>query len=237
VRAATQQLQQLEQAQKETLAFVSHDIRVPLASAATQIEQALGAQHPARKQLLRALALTEDFLQTTRAQMLKTDAFAELDLIDLLHQVADDIYPLAQARSVHLALDLPGDPEWVFGHFDTLSRAVSNLMSNALKFSPPGGKVGLSARADGQQVSISVTDQGPGIPEQDLKKLFKRFSRLDPQAAHSQSGVGLGLYFVQTIVQQHGGSVQASSRDGQTVFTLHLQTSTKVKNNLHHNNS
>lgn len=237
VRAATQQLQQLEQAQKETLAFVSHDIRVPLASAATQIEQALGAQHPARKQLLRALASTEDFLQTTRAQMLKTDAFAELDLIDLLHQVADDIYPLAQARTVHLALDLPGDPVWVWGHFDTLSRAVSNLLSNALKFSPPGGTVGLSALHNGQQVSIFVTDQGPGIPEQDLDKLFKRFSRLDPQADHSQSGVGLGLYFVQTIVQQHGGSVQASSRGGQTVFTLHLQTSTKPKNKLQHNNS
>lgn len=226
VQAATQQLQQIEQSQKEALAFVSHDIRVPLASAATQIEQALGAQHPARKQLLRALASTEDFLQTTRAQMLKTDAFAELDVIDLLHQVADDIYPLAQARTVHLALDLPDEPVWVWGHFDTLSRAISNLLSNALKFSPPGGTVGLRALLNGQQVSISVTDQGPGIPEKDLDKLFKRFSRLEQKGSHSQSGVGLGLYFVQTILHKHGGQVHAACLNGQTVFTLTLMTQT-----------
>jgi CHASE2 domain-containing sensor protein/anti-sigma regulatory factor (Ser/Thr protein kinase) len=227
VRAATQQLQQLEQSQKETLAFVSHDIRVPLASASTQIEQALGAQHPARKQLLRALASTEDFLQITRAQMLKTDAFAELDLMDLLHQVADDIYPLAQARTVHLALDLPDEPVWVWGHFDTLSRAVSNLLSNALKFSPPGGTVGLSALLNAQEVNISVTDQGPGIPEKDLDKLFKRYSRLEHKGPHSQSGVGLGLYFVQTTLHKHGGRVQVTSRDGQTIFTLYLLLKTK----------
>lgn len=222
IRAATQQLHQLEQTQKETLAFVSHDIRVPLASAAAQIEQALGAQHPALKQLQRALVSTEDFLQTTRVQMLKTDAFAELDLIDLLHQVADDIYPLAQARTVHLAVSLPEEPIWVWGHFDTLSRAVSNLLSNALKFSPHGGTVGLSALLNGQQICVSITDQGPGIPEHEQKKLFKRFSRLEQKDLHTQSGVGLGLYFVQTTMHKHDGHVQVTCRDGQTVFTLFL---------------
>jgi signal transduction histidine kinase len=200
---------------------------VPLASAATQIEQALGAQHPARKQLLRALASTEDFLQTARAQMLKTDAFAELDVIDLLHQVADDIYPLAQARTVHLVLNLPEEPIWVWGHFDTLSRAVSNLLSNALKFSPSGGTVGLIALLNWQQISVAITDQGPGIPEQEREKLFKRFSRLEQQDFHSQSGVGLGLYFVQTTLEKHGGHVQVTCRDGQTVFTLFLLAQTK----------
>lgn len=228
VRAATDQLQQLEQAQKETLAFVSHDIRVPLASAAIHIQQALGDQHPAHKQLLRALAATEDFLQTSRVHMLKADAFAELDLMDLLHQVADEMYPLAQARQIQLALELPEDPVWVWGHFDTLSRAVSNLLSNALKFSPLGGTVGLTAMTHADQVSVTITDQGPGISEQDLDKLFKRFSRLEQTSAHSQSGVGLGLYFVQATLQQHGGSVQVNCRDGQTAFTLHLPVSAKI---------
>jgi CHASE2 domain-containing sensor protein/nitrogen-specific signal transduction histidine kinase len=222
VRAATAQLQHLEQTQRETLAFVSHDIRVPLASAAAQIKQDLGIDHPAHKQLARALVWTEDFLQTSRAQMLRSDAFVELDMIDLLHQVADDIYPLAQARALHLKLDLPEEPVWVLGHFETLSRAIANLLTNAIKFSPPGGLIGLSAQTSDNQIFIAISDQGPGIAPQDMDRLFKRFSRLDSQAPTLQTGVGLGLHFVQTTVGKHAGTVQVTSRPGQTVFSVHL---------------
>lgn len=222
VQAATEQLHQLEQAHQEALAFVSHDIRVPLASASIQIGKILGKQHPAHKQLTRALYWTEDFLQIARAQMLKADAMTELDLIDLLHQVADDIYPLAQANALRLSLALPTEPVWVLGHFDTLSRAVMNLLSNAVKFSPRGGLVGLSARQEGDQVLVVITDQGLGIPEQADAKLFKRFSRLERPYARNNGGVGLGLYFVQTTMQRHGGRAQMSRREGETAFTLHL---------------
>lgn len=226
VRAATAQLQHLDQTQRETLAFVSHDIRVPLASAAAHIKTDLGEHHPAHKQMVRALAWTEDFLQTSRAQMLRPDGFVELDVVALLHEVADDIYPLALANSLTLELDLPEEPVWIQGHFDTLSRAVANLLSNALKFSPLGGVVQLSAKRSDQQVHIGITDQGPGIAAPDIERLFKRFSRLEPAGSRSQNGVGLGLYFVQTTVHKHGGTVTVSSSPGQTTFSVNLSLST-----------
>lgn len=222
VRAATAQLQHLDQTQRETLAFVSHDIRVPLASAAAHIKTDLGEHHPAHKQMVRALAWTEDFLQTSRAQMLRPDGFVELDVVALLHEVADDFYPLALASSLTLELDLPEEPVWIQGHFDTLSRAIANLLSNALKFSPVGGVVQLSAKRSDQQLHIGITDQGPGIAAPDIERLFKRFSRLEPPGSRSQTGVGLGLYFVQTTVHKHGGTVTVSSSPGQTTFSLNL---------------
>ena len=233
VRAATAQLQHLEQSQRETLAFVSHDIRVPLASAAAQIKSDLGEHHPAHKQMVRALAWTEDFLQTSRAQMLRADGFAELDVMALLHEVADDIYPLALANALTLDLDLPEEPIWIQANFDTLSRAIANLLSNALKFSPPGGHIRLSAKLNGNQVQIDITDQGPGIAPQDIERLFKRFSRLEPAASSLQTGVGLGLYFVQTTVQKHGGTVTVSSCPGKTTFSLNLSVQIYINAKIH----
>lgn len=222
VRAATAQLQFLDQTQRETLAFVSHDIRVPLASAAAQIKNELGEHHPTHKQMAKALAWTEDFLQTARVQMLRSDNFSDLELTALLQEVADDIYPLVMAQGLTLELDWPDTPIEIHGNFDTLSRAMANLLSNAIKFSPPGGLIRLAAKIDGDQVGIAVTDQGPGIAEQDLERLFKRFSRLEPGAGHLQTGVGLGLYFVRTTVHKHGGTVNVVSQPGNTSFILNL---------------
>lgn len=222
VRADTAHLQHLDQTQRETLAFISHDIRVPLASAVAQIKSELGEHHPAHKQMVRALAWTEDFLQTSRAQMLQVDGFTELDLIALLHEVADDIYPLTKVNALTLVLDLPEEPVWIQGDFGTLSRAIANLLSNALKFSPPGGAIKLSAKIHTDQVHIDITDQGPGIAPQDIERLFKRFSRLEPGTVGSKTGVGLGLYFVETIVLKHGGTVTVTSRVGETTFRLNF---------------
>lgn len=222
VRQATAHLQQLDQAQRETLAFVSHDIRVPLASAAAQVKHDLGEHHPAYLQLNRALAWTEDYLQTSRAQMLRKEDFAEMDVVALLHEVADEIYPLAQAKGLRLLIDLPFDPVWIQGNFDTLFRAVVNLMANALKFSPADGQIELSGQLQGQQLHIAITDHGPGIAQSDIDRLFKRFSRLDQTGTHSHQGVGLGLYFVQTTVQKHRGVVQVESAKGRTTFRIVL---------------
>ena len=222
VRQATAHLQQLDQAQRETLAFVSHDIRVPLASAAAQIKQDLGEHHSAYLQLSRALAWTEDYLQTSRAQILHKEDFVEMDVVALLHQVADEIYPLPEAKGVHLLIDVPFDPVWTQGNFDTLFRAVINLMANALKFSPPDGQIELSGHLQGEQLHIAITDHGPGIAQVDIDRLFKRFSRLDQTENQSHQGVGLGLYFVQTTVQKHRGVLQVESIKGRTTFRIVL---------------
>jgi len=230
VRAATTQLQQLEETQRETLAFVSHDIRVPLASAAMQIRQELGAQHPAHLQLQRALRWTEDFLQTARAQMLNRENFAELDITALLHEAVDEIYPLAQKQQLLLEISLPEDPQWVQGNAETLLRAVINLLGNALKFSPSGGRIGLQARIESKQIFIDVTDQGPGIAPEAKASLFKRFSR--PQGDGVHTGAGLGLYFVHTVAHHHGGTVKYSRLPSRTCFCISLPLSQQETKNL-----
>ncbi len=220
VRAATTQLQRLDETQRETLAFVSHDIRVPLASVAIQICQELGEQHPAHLQLERALRWTEDFLQTARAQMLSRESFVELDIVALLHEVVDEIYPLAQKQQLPLDISLPEEPQWVHGNAETLLRAVTNLLANALKFSPPDGRVGLHAHTESGHFHICVTDQGPGIAAEEQAHLFKRFSR--PLGEGHHTGAGLGLYFVHTVVHHHGGAVHYSRRSDQTCFVIRL---------------
>jgi signal transduction histidine kinase len=230
VRSATTQLQHLDETQRETLAFVSHDIRVPLASAAIQIRQELGEHHPAHLQLERALRWTEDFLQTARAQMLSRENFAELEITALLHEAVDEIYPLAQKQQLLLEISLPEDPQWVQGNAETLLRAVTNLLGNALKFSPSGGRIGLQARIESKQIFIDVTDQGPGIAPEAKASLFKRFSR--PQGDGVHTGAGLGLYFVHTVAHHHGGTVKYSRLPSRTCFCISLPLSQQETKNL-----
>lgn len=223
IQQATALLKLLEQQQRETLAFVSHDIRVPLGSAAAQIKEALGAQHPAHRQLVRALSWTEDFLLTSRVQMLRSDVFETLDMVGVLHEVVDEIHPMAAQRGLTLLANLPIDPVWVMGHADTLNRTIANLLSNALKFSPAGQSIEINVSVLASQMVIDITDHGPGIAQSDMDRLFKRFSRLEtlpPQA--ETTGVGLGLYFVQTSLKKHGGSISVHSQPGKTSFMVLL---------------
>lgn len=223
VRAATLQVQKLEESQRETLAFVSHDIRSPLASAAAQIKRDLGAEHPAHQQLARALHWTEAFLQNARAQTLDSQTFTELDIINTLHEVVDEIYPLAQSQGLSLSIDLPTYPVWVNGHRETLQRAIINLMSNALKHSPAAGEIGLKAHVQAQKIQIIVSDQGAGVAPQDLDRLFKRFNR--PSHSGMATGAGLGLYYVHTVTHQHRGTVQFRRQNGHSCFSVFLPVS------------
>ena len=224
VQIATTHLKNVELEQRETLAFVSHDIRVPLASAVVQVESALGQQHPAYRQLSRALAWTEEFLQTSHAQMIDCQSFEEIELLSLLHQVVDEVYPLINSRGLQLPRQLPDGTVWVRGQFDLLMRAVSNILVNAIHFSPPGGTIELRVHVKVDSVDITISDQGQGIAPEQMDKLFQRFSRINPKPAAHPSGAGLGLYFVQTVITKHGGDVHVKSQAGQTEFGFCLPT-------------
>ncbi|MEK7345028.1 MAG: CHASE2 domain-containing protein [Pseudomonadota bacterium] len=222
IQNATDRLMALEQQQRETLANISHDIRSPIASAAAQVKNELGAQHPVHRQLTKVLHWTEAFLHTSRAQMLDPDSFETLDIVDLLHQAMDEFYPLAQERQQQMNAQLPLDPVWVLGHFDSLSRAIGNLLGNANKFAPIHSRIDIHAHTTGQHIHIAITDQGPGIPAEQIGHIFQRFNQGEAQKIHPHGGVGLGLYYVQTVAHKHGASVSVSSQPGATTFTLRL---------------
>lgn len=220
VQAAAHRLRHLQDERRETLAFISHDIRAPLASALMQIDDLpTAAQKRLREPLTRGLGLAEEFLRTSRAEMIDTARFEELDFGGLLHQAVDDAFAGARAKSVHFVRALPDEPVWVNGEFGLLHRAMLNLVQNAVHYAPSGSEVRIALTVEAGHALASVTDRGPGIAAEDQARLFQRFTRATGQG----SGTGLGLYFVRTVAEKHGGTAAVRSAPGEaTCFTLKL---------------
>ncbi len=207
------EVKRLEAERRETLAFLSHDIRAPLAMAVEQLRSSQRSPQELarlRTQLSRAHELAEEFLATSRAELSDEAAFQEIDLCGLLHQAIDAVFPLAQSRKVALIREIPVDPVWVRGEFGLLERMAVNLIQNAVKYSPDNSHVRIELEVDGSKVRYCVIDSGPGIPEAEMPRLFKRFSRLNEQGS-AVPGAGLGLYFVRVVAEKHGGSVRADN--------------------------
>lgn len=130
----------------------------------------------------------------------------------LLREVTEEM--TVQARARQISLLLVADPCEVTGNRALLRQAVSNLVENAVKYSPDGSKVQLIARREEDFVILEVTDQGPGIPRELLERVFEPFFRVDDARSRQQGGAGLGLALVRAIVEAHGGTVCVEENDG-----------------------
>ena len=224
VRNASKQLRFLNENRKETLAFISHDLRAPLASAIAVIGKNDEMKTLLHKSLSQALALAEDFLQASRAEMIDVSAFDEIDFVGLVHQAVDDAYNEATHKQINLVRDITENIVWVEGSFGLLHRAILNLILNAVKFSPVKSNIiiKVSLAEHNSDIVVSVIDQGPGISSKDQLNLFKRFSRVKGQES-TFSGTGLGLYFVNIVAEKHGGRIKVKSDIGSgTTFSLSL---------------
>ncbi|HEX5741003.1 MAG TPA: ATP-binding protein [Pilimelia sp.] len=133
---------------------------------------------------------------------------------------------MAQRR--HLAVDTAVAPVEVFADPMRLRQMINNLMSNAIKYTPPGGHVTVTGGRSGHRVAVSVADTGIGIAAEDLPRLFQRFQQIgDP--SHHQAGTGLGLALTQELAHAHGGEVTVESTRGDgSTFTLTLPAGTPV---------
>ncbi|MFV1921387.1 MAG: CHASE2 domain-containing protein [Methylotenera sp.] len=225
VRNASRQLRFLNENRKETLAFISHDLRSPLASAIAVIEKNDEVKALLHKPLTQALGLAEDFLQASRAEMIDVSAFDEIDFVGLVHQAVDDAYDEARNKRINLIRDIADNVVWVEGNFGLLHRAILNLILNAIKYSPENTEIIIKVSLVKQNsIVVSVTDQGPGISNKDQINLFKRFSRVKGHEK-TASGTGLGLYFVNVVVEKHRGLIQVKSDIGTgTTFSIYLNT-------------
>lgn len=219
VQVAQQRLRDLQTRRDDGLAFISHDLRAPLAGAVQQLQSGtLDAKARERLlgQLRRALDLAQGFLDLSRAQALEPSALAELDLGAVLHQAADFAYDEALAHGVRFARDLPDDPIWVRGDFDALERVATNLLRNAVQHGPAGSTVTLGATLAPKSIRFWVKDQGPGLTAEQSARLFQRFGRgADAGAAGPSGSTGLGLYYVRLVAEKHGGTAGAQSIPGQ----------------------
>ena len=218
-----------ERAREETLAFVTHDLRSPVASIQLLADfHQRGIQTLPVDQLMievkrlagRALELSEAFVQASQAQS-KPLEVSDGDLDALLAEAVRDVAPQAVARDVHLELQASGGAVPARFDHELLARAIGNLLTNAVKYSPQHGKVSVGVESSELGHVLRVQDQGPGMDAQQLARLFRAYSRAG--ASPSQAGVGLGLQFVQRVADRHGGWVHVDSQPGHgTRFDLFI---------------
>jgi PAS domain S-box-containing protein len=146
---------------------------------------------------------------------------APLDIGALVRRVADEIRPTLVQHT--LVCSLPDTPVMIEGDELRLEQVLQNLLSNAVKYSPHGGPIRVQVERQSQAVCLAVADQGIGIPQADLPRLFQRFYRADNVDPQQISGMGIGLYVVRAIVELHGGQVDAESPEaGGSIFTIRL---------------
>jgi signal transduction histidine kinase len=226
-------LRDAEQAKKQFVAHVSHELRTPLTSIRGALALVLDGGAPvdedsaelltaAHRSAERLLALVNDLLDLERVGSgeLSVDK-KDCDLAAALTRAAETVKPIAGDAGVALAIDagpicLHADPE-------RLAQVVINLLANAIRFSPRGGTVALSARADGECVRITIDDQGPGVPPDFRQSIFEPFKQVKGSAAHKKGGTGLGLTISHAIVTAHGGAIAVGDAPGGGArFTIDL---------------
>jgi two-component system sensor histidine kinase SaeS len=209
------------------IATVAHDLRSPLGAvyavldfvldqllpeddAHVMVRRHLGIARNAANQMLDMVA---DLLEGTTLEAGRLAlAMAPCDPADIVRTVADELAVVASRRHITVACDLASRLPAIVADRGRIGRIFSNLGANAIRFTPPGGCVTLSATADGNAVRFNVVDTGIGINEQDLPHVFERFWRAD---CRSSGGVGLGLAIAKRFVEAHRGEIWVESTPGQ----------------------
>jgi|SRR5579871_2012874 len=229
-------LSRLDQSFETMRRFVqdaSHELRTPLAVIRGEADVVLSRERSAaeyreslatiQQETQRLSRLVDDLLNLARADAGRVQLrMEELYLNDLLGECCRSVQPLAAARQIELECRCAGDIAFR-GDEGLLRRMVINLLDNAVRYTPPGGKVQASLEAQGADVRIRVADTGIGIAPEASHRVFERFYRADPSRNREQDGFGLGLSIVKWIAESHHGQVELESKPGSgSTFTVHL---------------
>jgi PAS domain S-box-containing protein len=210
----------------EFISAVSHELRTPLTAIHAALELladgSVGKLSPAAERMVetalrgssRLTRLVSDIIDMER---LESGTFAmdpsARDLAPIVEAAVGGLRVLADDAGVRMVLDLRRSP--ALCDADRIVQAVVNLVGNAVKFSPAGGTVRVSVRPVGEEVHFSVSDEGRGVPADDLELVFDRFHQVSPGDAREKSGTGLGLAITKSIIERHGGQVWVESEEGQ----------------------
>lgn len=227
----------IDRMRTDFIANASHELRTPLASIAGFIETLRGpARNDAKardnflqimqEQTARMARLIDDLLSLSRLEAKPYVRPTErVDLGRLLREVSDSLSHLATETGVAIKLDLPEAPLEVTGNRDELVQVFANLLENACKYGSSGGRVTLQARREkpGAETAVTVTDFGPGIPQEHIPRITERFYRVDVETSRAQKGTGLGLAIVKHILTRHGARLSIRSKVGEgSSFTVHF---------------
>jgi signal transduction histidine kinase len=163
----------------------------------------------------RLIKLVNDLLDVSRLERGTLSVNPQpVDLAGLTRSVLDELASLVQEQGHRISLALDDGPPAALGDAQLLRQVVLNLVSNAIKYTPPGGEISVEVRAEGPSVRWSIRDSGIGIPDEARARLFEKFYRADNVAQIETEGTGLGLYIVRLIVEHLGGRVWCESGEG-----------------------
>ncbi|MCC8404496.1 CHASE2 domain-containing protein [Paraburkholderia sp. MMS20-SJTN17] len=222
-----------ERQREDALRLLSHDMRSPQASIIALIEIERARTEPVLERNLlghieryaqRALTLADDFVQLARAES-QTYALEPLNLAELVIDASDEVWPQAHAKRIALDTETGGDAPWICADRSLMTRALVNILSNAVKYSPPDTRIvcSFAGQPAAGRVACTIRDQGYGIPKEQQAGLFERFRRFHETERPEVGGAGLGMAFIKTVVTRHGGSVEIASAPGEgTAFTIWL---------------
>jgi two-component system phosphate regulon sensor histidine kinase PhoR len=231
-------LRRADRVRRDFVANVSHELRTPLTAVKGYVEALLdgGAEGPSGRKFLEIISrhtlrmerLVRDLLRLARLDAGQEQREHVACLVSSLFAgVEADLMPVLESRSVHVQHDIGPGAETVYGDPAALHDVFRNLLENAVNYSPERGTVVMGARREGTTMLLTVADQGRGIPEADLLRIFERFYRVDKARSRGErdpGGTGLGLAIVKHLVELHGGNVKAANarEKGGAVFTVEL---------------
>jgi signal transduction histidine kinase len=236
---------ELQQTKNDVISLVSHEMRTPLTAiqGMTELLAAYDVEPGRRREMNLAIndevkrltRMITGYLDITRLESGATEMrLSPVRAESLLERILILLEPVAAQRQIRLVRNFPADLPPFLADADLLSRAVENLVSNAIKYSPDGTAVTVSARAGEEYIAIEVADHGYGIPEADLGRVFDKFYRVPRVQDADVPGTGLGLALVREIAELHRGSISVRSEVNQgSTFTLRIPRN-EARKEAHH---
>jgi two-component system sensor histidine kinase SenX3 len=225
--------QRVHDVRRDFVANISHELKTPIGALSLLSEAVLGAKEDseavskfaARMQIeaKRLTDLVQEIIQLSRVQ--DSDPLKEAQLIsssDIIKEALDQCRTTADSRQITLTFQESEDG-LILGDRDQLTMAIHNLIENAINYSPVDTKVAVSTSIENEILTITVADQGIGIPEAEVERIFERFYRVDPARSRETGGTGLGLSIVKHIITKHGGEISVwSAENVGSTFTIRL---------------
>jgi signal transduction histidine kinase len=235
LQTADQKQRELEGLRRDLIAWVSHDLQTPLTSMRAILEALSDGivddpetvkryLNTAQRDVRSLSALIDDLFQMAQ---LDAGGFplhrAPASLNDLVSDTLESFTELAKQQAITLEGQVESDVDPVFMDTQAIGRALNNLISNALRHTPPAGRVSVWVRRTGMRVEVTVSDTGEGIRAEDIPHIFERFYRGEKSRNRGTGGAGLGLAIARGIVRAHGGDIRVESKVGKgTQFTFHI---------------
>ena len=227
----TDRLQTTEEARRRFVSDASHELKTPLAAIrllTDSILQTDGIDPATTREFVADIGLeanrlsriTEDLLQLTRLDGDVLPSAAVVDPLPILEQVLRMMELIAEERGIALTYQAEEGCR-ILGSMDETRQIIYNLVDNAVKYNRDGGRVEVALKRQGEEVLLTVADEGVGIPEEELTKIFQRFYRVDKARSRAAGGTGRGLSIVRDTLEKRGGSISAANRPGGgAVFTV-----------------